>query len=69
MQVMEYLEFAAELKGIPKQQRESAIDEVIQMAKLEDVKLRLIRKSVQRIPAESGACTGNPRISGDHHSG
>lgn len=43
MQVMEYLEFAAELKGIPKQQRESAIDEVIQMAKLEDVKLRLIR--------------------------
>ena len=40
---MEYLEFAAELKGIPKQQRESAIDEVIQMAKLEDVKLRLIR--------------------------
>lgn len=24
---------------------------------------------VQRIPAESGACTGNPRISGDHHSG
>ena len=38
MQVMEYLEFAAELKGIPKQQRESAIDEVIQMAKLEDVK-------------------------------
>ena len=41
MQVMEYLEFAAELKGIPKQQRESAIDEVIQMAKLEDVKLRL----------------------------
>ena len=43
MQVMEYLEFAAELKGIPKQQRESAIDEVIQMAKLEDVKMRLIR--------------------------
>lgn len=40
---MEYLEFAAELKGIPKQQRESAIDEVIQMAKLEDVKMRLIR--------------------------
>ena len=34
MQVMEYLEFAAELKGIPKQQRESAIDEVIQMANL-----------------------------------
>ena len=26
MQVMEYLEFAAELKGIPKKQRESAID-------------------------------------------
>ena len=26
-------------------------------------------QSVQRIPAESGACTGNPRISGDHHSG
>ena len=60
MQVMEYLEFAAELKGIPKQQRESAIDEVIQMAKLEDVKLRLIRN-----PKDTGREWGLHRQSSD----
>ena len=43
MRVWEYLEFAAELKGIPKKERESAIDEVIHMTKLQDVKMRLIR--------------------------
>ena len=61
MQVMEYLEFAAELKGIPKQQRESAIDEVIQMAKLEDVKLRLIRNR----PKDTGREWGLHRQSSD----
>lgn len=65
MQVMEYLEFAAELKGIPKQQRESAIDEVIQMAKLEDVKLRLIRnlsKGYRQRVGFAQAILGYPEI-------
>lgn len=43
MTVLEYLQFAAELKKIPKDQREGQIDEVVRMAKLEDVKDRLIQ--------------------------
>ena len=37
MMVREYLEFAAELKGIKKDKRESQIEEVIRLAKLRDV--------------------------------
>ena len=37
MTVREYLEFAAELKGIKKDKRESQIEEVIRLAKLRDV--------------------------------
>ena len=43
MTVLEYLQFAAELKKIPKDQRKGQIDEVVRMAKLEDVKDRLIQ--------------------------
>lgn len=43
MTVEEYLEFAAELKRIPKDQRESAILEVMKLTKLMDVRMRLIR--------------------------
>lgn len=43
MTVLEYLEFAAELKGIHKKDRESAIEEVIKLARLMDVQERLIR--------------------------
>lgn len=43
MTVLEYLDFAAELKRIPKQQRESAVDEVLNLTKLTDVQERLIR--------------------------
>ena len=43
MTVMEQLEFAAELKRIPKKERKSAIGEVVALAKLEDVQGRLIR--------------------------
>ena len=43
MTVMEYLKFAAELKRIPKKEITEAVDEVIQMVQLEDVKLRLIK--------------------------
>lgn len=43
MTVEEYLQFAAELKKIPKDQRDAQIEKVVQMAKLEDVKNRLIQ--------------------------
>ena len=43
MTVAEYLQFAAELKKIPQNQREDQIAEVVRMAKLEDVKDRLIQ--------------------------
>lgn len=43
MTVLEYLEFAAELKGISKENRESGIEEVMKLTKLLDVQNRLIR--------------------------
>ena len=43
MTVREYLEFAAELKGIKKGKREPQIEEVIRLAKLRDVENRLIQ--------------------------
>lgn len=43
MTVLEYLDFAAELKRIPKASRCNAVDEVLSLTKLKDVKSRLIR--------------------------
>ncbi|TCS78483.1 ABC-2 type transport system ATP-binding protein [Muricomes intestini] len=43
MTVQEYLDFAAELKGIPKEKRESSVEEVLKLVKLKDVRERLIR--------------------------
>ena len=43
MTVSEYLEFAAELKGIPKEKRESSIEEVMKLTKILEVKRRLIK--------------------------
>ena len=43
MTVQEYLEFAAELKGIKKDKREPQIEEVIRLAKLRAVENRLIQ--------------------------
>ncbi len=43
MTVNEYLEFCAELKRVPKKERESQISEVLEMAHLEDVSGRLIK--------------------------
>lgn len=43
MTVMEQLEFAAELKQIPKKERKAAIAEVVELAKLDSVEGRLIR--------------------------
>lgn len=43
MTVMEYLNFAAELKSIAKEEREKNIQEVMSTTKLEDMKYRLIK--------------------------
>ncbi|WP_122641672.1 ABC transporter ATP-binding protein [Luxibacter massiliensis] len=43
MTVIEYLRFAAELKGLPKKSRETDIDQALNLAKLKDVSGRLIR--------------------------
>lgn len=43
MTVQEYLEFAAELKKLPKEKRESDIREVMKLTRLQDVSDRLIK--------------------------
>lgn len=43
MTVQEYLEFAAELKKLPKEKRESDISEVMKLTRLQDVSDRLIK--------------------------
>lgn len=43
MTVMEYLRFAAELKGIRKQERGSSVNEVMDICRLHDVHARLIK--------------------------
>ena len=43
MTVLEYLDFAAELKKIKKKEREEAVEQVVKLAKLYDVQERLIK--------------------------
>lgn len=43
MTVLEYLKFAAELKKIPKEKRDSMMEEVMELVKIQDVKGRLIK--------------------------
>ncbi len=43
MTVLEYLQFAADLKKVPKARRESQIQEVIRLTKIRDVENRLIQ--------------------------
>ena len=43
MTVLEYLKFGAELKKIPKQDREKMLEEVMDLVKISDVKDRLIK--------------------------
>lgn len=65
MTVLEYLEFAAELKKIPKKDREGQIRSVIGMAKLNDVKDRLIQnlsKGYKQRVGLAQAILGYPEI-------
>ena len=43
MTVLEYIKFAADLKKIPRKERESMIEEVMDMVKITDMKNRLIK--------------------------
>lgn len=43
MTVMEYMKFAADLKKIPKKEKESMIEEIMDMVKISDMKNRLIK--------------------------
>lgn len=43
MTVLEYMKFAADLKKIPKKEKESMIEEIMDMVKISDMKNRLIK--------------------------
>lgn len=65
MTVREYLEFAAELKAIPREKKKSNIEEVMSTTKIEDVKNRLIKnlsKGYKQRVGLAQALLGYPEI-------
>lgn len=65
MTVREYLEFAAELKAIPREKKKSHIEEVMSTTKIEDVKNRLIKnlsKGYKQRVGLAQALLGYPEI-------
>lgn len=65
MTVREYLEFAAELKAIPREKKKSNIEEVMSITKIEDVKNRLIKnlsKGYKQRVGLAQALLGYPEI-------
>lgn len=65
MTVKEYLRFAGELKSIPKEKRESHIDEVMSTTKITDMKNRLIKnlsKGYKQRVGLAQALLGYPEI-------
>ena len=65
MTVREYLEFAAELKAIPREKKKTNIEEVMSTTKIEDVKNRLIKNRSKGYKQRVGlaqALLGYPEI-------
>lgn len=65
MTVREYLEFAAELKAIPREKKKSNIEEVMSTTKIEDVKNRMIKnlsKGYKQRVGLAQALLGYPEI-------
>ncbi len=65
MTVREYLEFAAELKAIPREKKKTNIEEVMSITKIEDVKNRLIKnlsKGYKQRVGLAQALLGYPEI-------
>lgn len=65
MTVREYLEFAAELKAVPREKKKSNIEEVMSTIKIEDVKSRLIKnlsKGYKQRVGLAQALLGYPEI-------
>ena len=66
MTVLEYMKFAADLKKIPRKERESMIEEVMDMVKITDMKNRLIKnlsKGYRQRVGLAQAILGYPEVS------
>lgn len=65
MTVLEYLRFVAELKKVPKSERDEQIQEMMQMVGIDDVKMRLIKnlsKGYKQRVGLAGAVIGYPEV-------
>ena len=65
MTVLEYLRFVAELKKVPKRERDEQIQEMMKMVGIDDVKMRLIKnlsKGYKQRVGLAGAVIGYPEV-------
>ena len=65
MTVLEYLRFVAELKKVPKSERDEQIQEMMKMVGIDDVKMRLIKnlsKGYKQRVGLAGAVIGYPEV-------
>ena len=63
MTVAEYLKFAAELKKVPKNERETQIEQVMELTGITAMANRLIKNLSKRIQTAGRTCPGDPRLS------
>ena len=65
MTVLEYLRFVAELKKVPKSERDEQLQEMMKMVGIDDVKMRLIKnlsKGYKQRVGLAGAVIGYPEV-------